>query len=228
MDLSIVLAEAEKVVVENKEVVPVDMIWNQIESLSWLHAIVAISFGVVYLLYGWRIFKVLAVICFAMIGLFIGIFLGDKVNNPVWGGIIGVAALGFVSIPMMRWAICILGGISGATVTGAIWYAFELPETYLWAGASIGLVAGGMISFIVFKIAVMLFTSMGGSATIMAGVLSLLHQYQKLNAPDAETTPIQDMVYTHKWFLAVVIILPTVIGVYTQNRLIKQGDKWEL
>lgn len=228
MDLSIVLAETEQVVIENKEIINIDWIWAQIESLSWFHAIVAISFGAVYLLYGWRIFKVLAVICFAMIGLFIGIFLGDKVNNPVWGGIIGVAVLGFVSIPMMKWAICILGALAGATLTGAMWYAFEQPEMYLWAGASIGLVAGGLISFIVFKYAVMLFTSMGGSATIMAGVLALLHQYQKLNTPEAETTAIQDMVFTHKWFLAVIIILPTVIGVYTQNKLIKESDKWEL
>lgn len=229
MNTFVILAEAEKVVVENDvQVVPVDWIWGQIESLSWFHAIAAISFGVVYLLYGWRIFKVLAVICFSMIGLFVGIYLGEKVDNPVWGGIIGLAMLGFVSIPMMKWAICILGAIAGGTLTGALWYAFELPQMYLWAGAAVGLVAGGMISFIVFKIAVMLFTSMGGSATMMAGFLSLLHQYQLLDNPDAESTPIQNMIYNHHWFLAVVIILPTMIGVYTQNKLIKEADKWEL
>jgi hypothetical protein len=229
MNPFVILAAAEETVVENDiQIIPIDRIWQQIESLSWFHAIVAISFGVVYLLYGWRIFKVLAVICFSMIGLFAGIYLGDKIGNPMWGGILGVAILGFISIPMMKWAICILGAIAGGTVTGAIWYALELNQTFLWAGAATGVVFGGMISFIVFKIAVMLFTSLGGSATMMAGVLALLHQYQKIQSPDAETTQIQEMVYNHQWFLAVVLIVPAIIGVYTQNRLIKESDKWEL
>jgi len=48
----------------------------------------------------------------------------------------------------------------------------------MWAGGVIGVVAGGMISFIVFKIAVMLFTSLGGGAITLVGILSLLHHYE--------------------------------------------------
>jgi len=90
----------------------------------------------------------------------------------------------------------------------------------------VGLVAGGMISFIIFKIAVMLFTSLGGSVTMMVGILALIHQYQNLSGP--ETTGVYRLVHDQPWFLPVVLILPTAIGIYTQNRLIKDADKWEL
>jgi hypothetical protein len=226
MNPLLVLAEASPQVIHDVEVIPIDLIWNQIASLSWFHAIIAISFGIVYLLYGWRIFKVLAVICFGMIGLFGGMYLGERVDNTLWGGIIGLIALAIVSIPMMKWSICILGALAGGTLTGAIWYAFELPQLYMWAGAAVGLVAGGMISFIVFKVAVMLFTSLGGSITMMAGALALLHQFQSISGP--RTTPIYDYVHTLSWFLPAVLILPTIVGVYTQNKLIKSADKWEL
>ena len=45
-----------------------NFIWQQITDLSWLHAVVAISVGIVYMLYGWRIFRVLVVICFGLAG----------------------------------------------------------------------------------------------------------------------------------------------------------------
>ncbi len=50
-------------------VVPIDIFWEQITSLSLLEALTFISFGVVCLFYGWRIFKVLVVINFALLGM---------------------------------------------------------------------------------------------------------------------------------------------------------------
>ena len=74
MNLFSILAEVEAetpgltTAVENDiKLVPVEFIWEQINTLSWFHAVLAISFGVVYLLYGWRIFKALTVICFGLI-----------------------------------------------------------------------------------------------------------------------------------------------------------------
>jgi hypothetical protein len=220
--------------VEEINIVPVDFIWEQITSLSWLHAVIAISFGIVWLLYGWRIFKILVVISFALLGLYLGItvgkqFSGEGVNisNEVWAGIIGLALFAFVSVPLMRWCVCALGAVAGGTLTSGLWYAFGLPQVYIWAGAIIGIVAGGMISFIVFKVAVMLFTSLGGGAITMVGVLALLHQYEtKMVAPP--TTNIHDLVFDNQWFLPAALILPTVIGIITQNKLIKSSDKWGL
>ena len=40
-------------------------------------------------------------------------------------------------------------------------------------------------------------------------------------------TWVQNYVYDYNWFLPVVLIVPTMIGIFAQNRFIKRADKWE-
>jgi ABC-type bacteriocin/lantibiotic exporter with double-glycine peptidase domain len=47
--------------------------WEQSISLGQIEAFMFISFGVVWLFYGWRVFKVLVVITFALLGLALAI-----------------------------------------------------------------------------------------------------------------------------------------------------------
>jgi len=208
-------------------IVPLDEIWGQIIALSWLQAVIAVSFGAVYLFYGWRIFKILVIICFALVGMFAGMKIGAQYNNmEIWGGVAGLVLMGAVAVPLMRWAVSILGAIAGGTLTAAIWYAFELPEKYILAGAIIGIIAGGMISFIVFRIAVMLFTSMGGSALIVSGMLALLYRYESIQTPPTER--IKDLFYNQNWFLPVLLLMPTVAGIIIQNKFIKGSRDWSV
>lgn len=203
-----------------------DSIWEQVTTLSWLQAVLAISFGVVYLLYGWRIFKVLVVICFGLVGLFAGIKIGSRFDSEILGGIIGLSILGGISVPLMRWAVSLLGAVAGGILTSGIWYAFELPEKYILAGAIIGIVAGGMISFIIFKIAVMLFTSLGGGALIVTGMLALFYRYESIQELPAES--VRAMLYNHHWFLPVLLLAPTFIGIIVQNKFIKGSRNWSV
>ena len=216
-----ILAQAEAA--GDFEVVPIDFIWEQITALTWLQAVLAISFGVVYLLYGWRIFKVLVTISFALIGLFLGIHFGEKAGSEMWGGIIGVLIFAIVSVPLMKWCVCILGAVAGGILTGGLWYAFDLPQMYIWAGAAVGIVAGGMMSFIVFEAAVILFTSLGGSAITTIAVLALLYRYEISIDPLAMR--IQDLVLNHNWFLPVALMVPTIIGIIMQRNLAKHSSK---
>lgn len=53
---------------------------------------------------------------------------------------------------LMRWPVSVLGAVVGGALIASIWYAFELPEQYIWTGALIGIVAGGAISFVFFRV----------------------------------------------------------------------------
>ena len=219
-------ADSSAPVQKTVDVVPIDFIWEQVTTLSWLQAVLAISFGVVYLLYGWRIFKILVVISFALIGLYLGMRLGTRAGSQMWGGVVGLLLLAAVSVPLMKWCVCVLGAVAGGILTGGLWYAFEFSQAYIWAGMVIGVVAGGMISFIVFKAAVMLFTSLGGSAITVVAVLALLRLYEtKMDPP---TTHIHDLVFDQNWFLPVAFLVPTVVGIIMQNNFVKHSHKWEL
>ena len=204
--------------------IPINFIWEQIIALNLLEALTFISFGVVCLFYGWRVFKILVTLSFGLAGLFAGLMVNEKLvgGNGMWLGIIGIGLFAILSIPLMRWGVSALGAIAGGILAGGIWYASELPQQYIWAGALIGVIAGSMISFIVFRIAVMLFTSFGGGALVVIAVLAILYHYMGV----AER--IEELVFTKKWFLPAALLVPTVVGVILQNKFIKGAKNWNI
>jgi hypothetical protein len=206
-------------------VVPMQYFWQQIVALNWFEAVIAISFGTIYLFYGWRIFRIVVTISFGLIGLYLGLFIGERIDNVIWGGVIGFCALAAVSLPLMRWAVCALGAFAGGILTGSVWYAFELPDQYILAGALIGIVAGGMISFIIFKYSVMLFTSLQGGALIVAGGLALIHLYVK--DPVLGSSSVEALFFQKRWFLPLLLIVTAAVGLILQNRLIRDYAKWD-
>ena len=204
--------------------VPIEFIWVQISALNLIEALTFICFGIVCLLYGWRIFKILVTLCFSLVGLFIGLMVNEKLvgGNGMWLGLMGMIMMAVLSLPLMRWGVSALGAVAGGILTGGIWYAFELPDAYIWAGALVGLIAGGMISFIVFKLAVVLFTSFGGGALIVTAVLAILHTYM------LDPGQVQELVFNYRWFLPVALIVPTLAGIIIQNKFISGSRDWNI
>ena len=228
MDCVTILAQAVETAsaqAAEEAVVPIESFWAYITSLNLVEAITFISFGVVCLFYGWRVFKVLVVISFALLGLFLGVSVTDKIvglNSQLWGGLVGMGLLAVLSVPLMKWAVCLLGAVAGGIISSGIWYASGLPERYILAGALIGMVAGGMISFIVFKVAVILFSSLGGSCLIVVGFLALLYLYPQTSER------VEEIIFTKKWFLPTVLMAPTLIGVILQNKFVKDSKDWDM
>jgi len=229
MDCFVILARASENAREPSEAakegfVPIDFIWEQITALNLVEALTFVCFGVVCMLYGWRIFKILVTLCFGLVGLFGGIMLNEKLidGKGVWLGLIGMVVMGLFSIPLMRWGVSALGAAAGGILAGGVWYAFELPERYIWAGALAGVIAGGMISFIIFKFAVMLFTSFGGSGLVVVAMLAILYQHVGI----AER--VKGLVFNYNWFLPAALLAPTAIGVIVQSRLMKDSKNWDI
>ena len=83
-----------------------------------------------------------------------------------------------------------------------------------------------MISFIVFKIAVMLFTSLGGGALIVTGLLSLLYQYESIQEPPTEN--IKELFYNQSWFVPVLLMISTAVGIIVQNKFVKGSRDWSV
>ena len=228
MDCVTILAQAvetSSAQAAEEAVVPMESFWAYITSLNLVEAVTFISFGVVCLFYGWRVFKILVVISFALLGLFLGVSVTDKIvglNSQLWGGLIGMGLLAVLSVPLMKWAVCLLGAVAGGILSSGIWYASGLPERYILAGALIGMVAGGMISFIVFKVAVILFSSLGGSCLIVVGSLAILYIYPQTSER------LEEIIFTKKWFLPTILTAPTLIGVVLQNKFVKDSKDWDM
>jgi hypothetical protein len=229
MDYAYILAQTAETATQTPEaaeqaVIPIDMIWQQIISLNKVEAFTFVAFGVVCLFYGWRVFRILVAISFALIGLFVGVYTNQVLigGNEIWLGIICMVLFAAFSIPMMRWGVCLLGAAAGGVITGGGWFAVNLPQEYIWAGALIGVVAGGMISFIVFKIAVILFTSLGGSGLVTVGILAIIYQYLGV------AEKVEELVLTEKWFLPLMLMLPTIAGILLQSKFIKTSKSFRI
>ena len=225
MDLITILAQATETTTREtarEGIIPTSLIWEHITSLGLVEALTFISFGVVCLFYGWRVFKILVTISFALLGLLLGVWANKALigGNVIWLGAISAALFALMSIPLMKWGVTLLGVAAGGVLTGGGWLAVGLPDRYIWAGALIGVVAGAMISFIVFKIAVMLFTSLGGSALMVVGVLAVLYKYM------GAQEKLQELVFNEKWFLPVMLVVPMAVGIILQNKFIKGAKDW--
>ncbi len=207
-----------------QQVTPIATMWQHVSTLDVVEALTFISFGVVCLFYGWRIFKILVAICFGLLGLLVAIWANEQLigGSVVWLAMICILFFSILSIPFMHWGVSFLGALSGGILTTGATLAFGVgDQRLLLAGGLIGLVAGGMISFIVFKIAVILFTSLGGSALVVTGLLGVLHQ-------NTDPKKLEMFVSDYRWFLPVLILVPMVVGMVLQYRFIKTSQDWSV
>lgn len=206
-------------------IAPIDYLWEQIIALNVVESLTFISFGSVCLFYGWRVFKILVVISFGLIGLVLGMLVTEKftvLHNSLAGGLIGMGIMTVMSIPLMKWAVSILGACAGGVIAAGIWYALNMDPNYMFAGALTGIVAGGMLSFVVFKVAVMLFTGLGGSTLVVTGLLALFYMHP------STTEQVKTLVLNNKWFVPFAIIVPTALGLLIQNRMVKDAKDWNM
>ena len=120
-----------------------------------------------------------------------------------------------LSIPIMKWGVGVLGAISGGILTSGAWLAMGMPEQYIWAGGLVGFIGGGLISFVVFKAAVILFTSLGGSSLMIVGALAVIYRNMTGGAK------VEELVLQHKWFLPVILLGPMIIGMLLQYKFSK-------
>ncbi|MBI9016233.1 MAG: hypothetical protein JEZ07_03120 [Phycisphaerae bacterium] len=199
-----------------------DQFWTQITNFSWREGMICLVFASIYLFYGWRLFKVLVVINFALIGLLIGKFAGQQAGSPMWGGILGTVAAALLAWPFMKVGVALLGATAGAILGAALWWATPLNNDLCWSGALAGFVAGGLLAFSSYKVSIMLFTSLQGAVFLASGMLILLYDCPNL------TSFISNSVNKHVFIVPAMVIVPTFFGVMFQKKLIAMESKWTM
>ncbi len=147
--------------------------------------VVFIIAGLVCLLNGYKLYRWVTVILALLIGVCAGYCLGKHINAEfIVAGCLGLL-LAVGAWPLMKYAVAALGGLVGAFLGANLWGAMaglahssqgrEIANTY-WVGALMGLIICGMLAFILFKLSIVLFTSISGATVAMIGVLALLLQ----------------------------------------------------
>ncbi len=112
----------------------------------------------------------------------------------------GAVLMGILAWPLLKYAVAACGGLVGFVIGMVVWAYCDQPLNLAWAGGLVGLAVLGMMSFVLFKTTVILFTSIEGAGMFVFGTCALLMHYapwEKQVSTSLDTKP---------------ILLPLVIG----------------
>lgn len=176
-------------------------------------ACILVLLGIVYLMFGYSIFKFLVSLNALAAGAYLGALLGKNANAAAAGGLIGAIVAAAITFPLMKYAVMIMGGIFGAALGASLWRQGGLQADLAWAGALSGLIFLGMLSMIVFRGSVILYTSLQGSVMLVFGILGLLYKYQSMGP---EVTAAFNK---QAFILPTVVLIPALVGLLFQQSM---------
>jgi hypothetical protein len=168
--------------------------------------------GVLMILFGINLYKAVVMINAGLVGAAIGMFIGEKAGNESVGALIGGFTAALIAWPLMKHAVAIMGFAIGGIVGASLWRmsAVQQPELY-WVGGLLGGITFGLLSFLLFRGCVMMYTSLQGATMAIFGLLSIVMKYQDLDPRVAH------YISAKAFVLPLAIFIPTLFGLIFQQ-----------
>ncbi len=140
-------------------------------------ATVLVALGAAAALYGYRMYRGLAALALAGLGVWGGWLVAKPYDATTAGMMLGGVVAAAAAWPSARLSVALCGGIVGAVIGGAAWRALGLADAYTPAGATIGLVFLVMLVFVSLRAAAILTFGTLGVVLLLGGLLGLLMRY---------------------------------------------------
>ncbi|MEM9419835.1 MAG: hypothetical protein AAGA25_12415 [Planctomycetota bacterium] len=200
---------------------------EHLQALGAVWAVVFVIVGVLCMFNGYKFYKLATISIALLLGMFAGYWFGGKIGAPyIVAGCLGVL-LATLAFPLMKYAVSVFGGLAGAFVGANLWAGMAhainkiaseggqvrsiIPADEYWLGALLGLLICGMLAFILFKLSVVMFTSVSGSTIAMMGVLALLLSFE----PWRQT--VSDGLTSSQLVIPLLVFVPAAIGLILQE-----------
>jgi len=190
-----------------------------VSDMTHLHevwAFLLIVAGILYLLNGWKAYKVLVFANAAVLGLLVGSLLGGAVgdgsNIRTLMMIGGAVLLAVLSLPLIKGSVAVMGALAGGFAGYGLWsYGAAVAGSaslsqHAWAGALLGLTTLGLLAFLNSQIVVIAFTSIQGATMAVVGLLAILLR------PYAPTDGLREPLLSNVHLLPVLLVVPAVMG----------------
>jgi hypothetical protein len=121
-----------------------------------------------------------------------------------------------IATPMLRWTVAVFGGLTGAFLGANAWTLTNAsPQDAQWAGACMGFIALALLSFVVFRLVVVLFTSIGGGAMVVLGGITLLMQ-----VPSWQSA-IRDSLTANQHLIPLLVTVAAAVGFVIQESRVR-------
>ena len=141
-----------------------DQLLESLSGVPLIGAAVIVTVGILCVFNGYRWHRWLV----AALAFLCGLGIGFKLSQSMGRSTIVAASVGclcaIIATPLLRITVAIFGGITGAFIGANTWTALAAsPADAQWAGAVIGFVVIAMTSLLMFRLVIVLFTSVGGA-----------------------------------------------------------------
>ncbi len=131
--------------------------------------------GLIYVLVGWRVFRVLIIINCAALGASIGAGLGGMLGESVLVRVllaaVGAMVLGASAVRLMKAGVVLCAGVIGGVVGVIVTGVFSPEPTVRLIGGLLGLAGAASLAFVIFDHLVIAVISFQGALMTVAGAL---------------------------------------------------------
>jgi hypothetical protein len=184
-------------------------------ALHEIHLVWAVIFmvtGALCVFNGLRWHKTVIIALACLLGVWAGDMLGDRIDGAHAVSATSMALLfGILALPGLRFAVALFGGLAGAFIGANLWTALGYNPEHHAFGAILGLLILGMLAFSVFRVVIILFTSVGGAALLVfGGVAAMLEN-------EAWAASVERSLTENHLILPMVVAVTALVGVVVQQ-----------
>jgi hypothetical protein len=180
----------------------------------WEAAILVIPIGIVFLLYGYRLNRLLATIIFACAGVGVGVVVATLYAlNPLPAAAVGAIVFGVLGWLLIRMVWTLMCGFAGWVVGTHVcmqWVPDASVPTYLVLFALGGSLLFSTFGFFLFRPAVIAVSSLEGASGIVWGALRLVALVPSVSKP------VMASLHDLPWLLLVAVLVPAIVGAMIQ------------
>jgi len=193
-----------------------DRLLDNLAKMPLIGGSVIVVVGAMCVLNGYKWHKWVVIALAFLLGLGVGQILSHQMGKSAIVAVALGVLFATIATPMLRWTVAIFGGLTGAFLGANAWtLANATPSDAQWAGACMGFIALALLSFVVFRLVVVLFTSIGGGAMVVLGAICLLMQ-----VPGWQET-IRANLSTNQYLIPLLVTVAAVAGFVIQESRVR-------
>jgi hypothetical protein len=129
----------------------------------------------------------------------------------LWLGlVVGAIICGVLGWYLTAFLASAIGAGCGALVGASVWNMCGLRPDFAWSGALTGAVTFGLLSFIIFRLSVIMFTCLQGSTMLVLGSLGMAYKYPSI------VKPLDEVLYGKPQVIPIVLVGLAMTGMLFQ------------
>lgn len=191
---------------------------DRLATMPAVFGVVVMIVGAICILQGYRWHRWIVVLLALMLGLAVGNMVSAQIGRSSVVAIAMGLLFAAVASPMLKFTVAVFAGLAGAFLGANVWSLVQGDAAgEPWPGAVMGFILLALSSFLIFRISIILFTSLGGAAMfVIGGIASLMHI-------DAVQTAVRDHLAQHQLVVPLLVAVAAVVGFVLQESWTRGG-----